>query len=132
MHRSVAIDAVTSRDLRYYRVTGDGLRLGEESGDSQTTLLVRDADGRTRVDEWLGGSERRDDARTDEECYRCLECGELLPAEPERNNHPTVLLRRITGIVNRRGWNLDTLAAIRDVLREGGFGIREAEEDITE
>jgi hypothetical protein len=94
--------------------------------------LVRDADGRTRVDEWLGATERRDDARTDEECYRCSDCGEVLPAEPERNNHPTVLLGKITGIVNRGGWHLDTLAAIADVLREGGFGIGEADENCTE
>ena len=57
-----------------------------------------------------------------------MECGEELPAEPEGNNHPTVLLRRITELINRSEGNLDTLAAIADVLRGGGFDVPEADE----
>lgn len=94
--------------------------------------LVRDVDGSLRVDEWLGGIERPHDARTDEECYRCLECGEELPAEAEGNKHPTVLLRRVTGILNRRDWNLDTFVAIAEILREGGFDIPEPDADNAE
>jgi hypothetical protein len=60
-----------------------------------------------------------------------LGCGEVLLAELEGNSHPTVLLGRVSEIVNRAGWRADTLTAIASVLREAGFDVGEAEEDAT-
>lgn len=98
----------------------------------QDVRLVRDVDGGVRVDEWLGGTERHHDGRTDEECYRCLECGEEVPVGAGNNNHPTLPLRRITGILNDRPLGLAALAAVASVLRDGGVDVLDADEDASE
>jgi hypothetical protein len=83
--------------------------------------LAREADGRLRVDEWLGGAHTVANDTTDEECYRCLECAEELPAERDGNNHPTLLLRRIVEVLRGEALNPDALSAISDILGDGGF-----------
>lgn len=95
----------------------------------QDVRLVRDADGGLRVDDWLGGTETYDNASTDEECYRCLECGEELPADAEGNNHPLLLLRRIVEALSDKPWNPETVGVIAKILREGGFEIAEPGEN---
>jgi DNA-directed RNA polymerase subunit RPC12/RpoP len=89
----------------------------------QDVRLVSDADGRLRVDDWLGGTETYDNASTDEECYRCLECGEELPADGESNNHPLLLLQRIVEALSGKPWNRETVSVIARILRDGGFEI---------
>jgi DNA-directed RNA polymerase subunit RPC12/RpoP len=98
----------------------------------QDVRLVRDAGGRLRVDDWLGGTQIYDNASTDEECYRCLECGEELPADVETNNHPMVLLRKIVAVLNGKARNPDTLDVIAEILRVGGFEIAEPGADAPE